>query len=213
MELTVRTMISLDGVTQAPGGPDEDRSGGFELGGWSMPYFDEDAAKGVRESFARADAFLLGRRTYEIFAGYWPQADPDNPIAAALNSLPKYVVSTTLTDLAWDGATLVEGDPIEAIAELKRRPGRELQVHGSVILTQSLLAAGLVDRLDLVVIPVALRSGARLFDGVVPPTKFRLAEATTTAKGAQLLTFVPDGAPVTSSFEDAPEPEGGPLIR
>jgi dihydrofolate reductase len=213
MELTVRTMISLDGVTQAPGGPDEDRSGGFELGGWSMPYFDEAAAGAVREGFGRADAFLLGRRTYEIFAGYWPHADPENPIAAALNSLPKHVVSTTLTDLSWDGASLVEGDPIKAVAELKSRPGRELQVHGSVILTQSLLAAGLVDRLDLVVIPVALGSGARLFDGAVPPTKFRLESATTTATGVQLLTYVPDGPPVTGSFESEPEPEGGPIIR
>jgi dihydrofolate reductase len=213
MELTARTMISLDGVTQAPGGPDEDRSGGFELGGWAMPYFEEESAASVREEFERADAFLLGRRTYEIFAGYWPHADPANPIAAALNSLPKHVVSTTLTDLSWSGASLVGGDPIEAIAELKRQPGGELQVHGSVILTQSLLAAGLIDRHHLVVIPVALRSGARLFDGPIPPTKYRLDQSSTTPTGVQLLTYLPDGAPVTGSFEDAPEPDNGPIIR
>ena len=124
MELTATTMMSLDGVTQAPGGPEEDTSGGFELGGWAMPYFGDDGAQSVRENFARADAFLLGRRTYEIFAAYWPHADPANPIAAALNSLPKHVVSSTLSELSWDGASLVEGDPIEAIAELKRRPRR-----------------------------------------------------------------------------------------
>jgi dihydrofolate reductase len=181
-----------------------------------MPYFEEDGAKSVRENFERADAFLLGRRTYEIFAAYWPHADPANPIGAALNGLPKHVVSSTLTDgdITWDGASLIEGgDPIEAIAELKRRPGRELQIHGSVVLTQSLLAAGLIDRHHLLVFPVALRSGARLFDGPVPPTKYRLDQASTTASGVQLLTYVPDGVPVTGSFEDAPEPESGPIIR
>jgi dihydrofolate reductase len=213
MELTATTMISLDGVTQAPGGPDEDTSGGFDLGGWVMPYFEDDGAKSVRENFERADAFLLGRKTYEIFADYWPHADPANPIGTALNSLPKHVVSTTLTDLAWPGASLIEGDPIEAIAELKRQPGRELQIHGSIILTQSLLAAGLIDRHHLLIFPVALRSGARLFDGPVPPTKYRLDQASTTSAGVQLLTYVPDGSPVTGSFEDAPEPDSGPIIR
>src|ERR1700761_7565247 len=110
MELTARTMISLDGVTQAPGGPDEDRSGGFELGGWSMPYFEEAGAAFVRENFSKADAFLLGRRTYEIFAGYWPKVGDENPIAAGLNSLPKHVVSSTLGELSWDGASLLDGE-------------------------------------------------------------------------------------------------------
>src|ERR1700744_6531921 len=154
MELTVTTMMTLDGVTQAPGGPEEDTSGGFDLGGWVMPYFDDDGAAFVRENIGRADAFLLGRKTYEIFASYWPQVGAENPIAAALNGLPKHVVSSTLTELTWDGASLLEGDLVEAVTELKRRPGRELQVHGSIELTQSLLAAGLVDRLDLRVYPV-----------------------------------------------------------
>src|ERR1700759_4953793 len=122
MELTATTMISLDGVTQAPGGPDEDTSGGFELGGWVMPYFEDDGAKSVRENFERADAFLLGRRTYEIFAAYWPGIDDANPIAAALNSKPKHVASGTLTELDWDGASLLHGELTEAVAELKRRP-------------------------------------------------------------------------------------------
>ena len=213
MELTATTMMSLDGVTQAPGGPEEDKRGGFALGGWSMPYFEDDGARFVRENFERADAFLLGRRTYEIFAGYWPGIDDANPIAAALNSMPKHVASSTLTDLSWDGASPLEGELTEAVAELKLRPGRELQVHGSVELTQALLAAGLVDRHHLLVFPVALRNGHRLFDGLVTPTKFRLDRASTTASGVQLLTLVPDGAVVTGSFEDAPEPSSGPIIR
>jgi dihydrofolate reductase len=200
-------------VTQGPGGPDEDRSGGFDLGGWAMPYFDDEGAMFQRENFARADAFLLGRRTYEIFAGHWPHVDDANPIAAALNSRPKHVVSSTLSDLRWDGAELVEGDLTAAVAELKRRPGRELQVHGSIELTQALLAASLVDRHHLLVIPVVLRSGAQLFNGPLPPTKLRLEQASTTTSGVQLLTYVPDGAPVTGSFEDSPEPDSGPIIR
>ncbi len=213
MELTVTTMMSLDGVTQAPGGPQEDTSGGFDLGGWAMPYFGEDGAKVIRENIERADAFLLGRRTYEIFAAYWPAASPENPIAAALNGRPKHVASSTLTELDWDGASLLEGDLVEAVTELKARPGRELQVHGSIELTQSLLAAGLVDRHDIRVYPVVLRRGFRLFDGAVEPTRFRLERSSTTAKGVQLLTFVPDGPPVLGSFEDQPEPDSGPIIR
>jgi dihydrofolate reductase len=213
MELTATTMMSLDGVTQAPGGPEEDTSGGFELGGWSMPYFDEVWAANVRENFQRADAFLLGRKTYEIFADYWPNADPANPIAGALNSLPKHVVSGTLGDLSWEGASLLEGELTEAVAELKSRPGRELQVHGSIELTQALLAAGLIDRHHLIVFPIALRSGARLFDGPIPPTKFRLEDSRTSTNGVHLLTLVPDGVPELGSFADTPEPEGGPVIR
>jgi dihydrofolate reductase len=213
MELTVTTMMSLDGVTQAPGGPQEDISGGFDLGGWVMPYFGDDGAAFVRQNFERADAFLLGRRTYEIFASYWPDADPENPIGATLNRLPKHVVSSTLTELDWDGSSLLEGDLVEAVRALKSRPGRELQVHGSIKLTQVLLAAGLVDRHHIMVFPVALRRGGRLFDGPVEPTKFRLECSSTTATGVQLLTFVPDGAPVLGSFEDQPEPESGPIIR
>jgi dihydrofolate reductase len=201
MELTVTTLMSLDGVTQAPGAPDEDRSGGFDLGGWAMPYIDEDGSKRVEEIFDRADAFLLGRKTYEIFAGYWPQVS-GNPIADALNGRPKHVVSSTLGELSWDGASLLDGDLLDAVAELKRRPGRELQVHGSVKLTQALLAAGLVDRHHLSVFPVALRSGRRLFDGAVPPTKLRVEESMTTAAGVQMLTCVPDGAPAQGHFPD-----------
>jgi dihydrofolate reductase len=200
MELTVTTMMSLDGVTQSPGAPEEDPSGGFELGGWAMPYFEEEAQNFVGGIFERADAFLLGRKTYEIFASYWPAQGDDDPISTALNSRPKHVVSSTLDELSWDGASLLDGDLIEAVAALKAQPGRELQVHGSIELTQALLAAGLVDRHYLEVLPVVLRGGARLFDGAVAPTKFRVEESSTSPTGVQLLTLVPDGEVVQGHF-------------
>lgn len=200
MDLTVTTMISLDGVTQSPGAPEEDPSGGFDLGGWAMPYFEEESNRHIDRIFERADAFLLGRKTYEIFASYWPAVGDQNPISTALNARPKHVVSSTLDELAWDGASLLEGELVEAVTALKARPGRELQVHGSIELAQALLAAGLVDRHHLTVIPVVLRSGRGLFGGPVPPSKFRLEEATTTPAGAQLLTLVPDGEVAQGHF-------------
>jgi dihydrofolate reductase len=200
MELTVTTMMSLDGVTQSPGAPEEDPSGGFDLGGWAMPYFEEESSRHIDRIFERADAFLLGRKTYEIFASYWPGVGDENPISTALNAKPKHVVSSTLGDLDWDGASLLEGDLVEAVEALKAQPGRELQVHGSVELTQALLAAGLVDRHHLTVIPVVLRDGRGLFEGAVPPSKLRLEEATTTPKGVQLLTYAPDGKVAQGHF-------------
>jgi dihydrofolate reductase len=200
MDLTVTTMMSLDGVTQSPGAPEEDPSGGFTLGGWAMPYFEAESSKHIDRIFERADAFLLGRKTYEIFASYWPGVGDENPISTALNAKPKHVVSGTLGDLDWDGASLLEGDLIEAVTALKAQPGRELQVHGSIELTQALLAAGLVDRHHLTVIPVVLRSGRGLFSGAVPPSKLRLEEATTTPTGVQLLTYAPDGEVVQGHF-------------
>src|SRR5215212_6369399 len=132
MKLTTTTNVSVDGVMQGLGGPDEDRRGGFERGGWAMPLFDNEAATLVNQIYQRADAFLFGRRTYEIFAPYWgAMADQgDNPIAAALNPRPKYVVSTTLTDPQWAETTVLSGDVVAAIGELKAKPGGELQVHG-----------------------------------------------------------------------------------
>jgi dihydrofolate reductase len=200
MDLTVTTMMSLDGVTQSPGAPEEDPSGGFGLGGWAMPYFEAESNRHVDAIFERADAFLLGRKTYEIFASYWPGVGDENPISTALNAKPKHVVSSTLGELDWDGASLLEGDLVEAVEELKARPGRELQVHGSVELTQALLAAGLVDRHHLTVLPIVLRGGRGLFEGAVTPSKFRLAEAKTTPNGVQLLTLVPDGEVVQGHF-------------
>lgn len=146
MKLTVTTFVSLDGVHQAPGGPEEDRTGGFELGGWSFTYADEDFGRIVTGWFEQADAFLLGRRTYDIFAAFWPLVtDEADPVASRLNALPKYVASRRLQSVDWQGAELLEGDVAEAVARLKAQPGRELQVHGSGDLLQTLMAHDLVD--------------------------------------------------------------------
>src|SRR3954471_22100153 len=164
MKLTTITNVSDDGVMQGLGGPDEDRSGGFERGGWAMPLFDNEAATFLGQVYQRADAFLFGRRTYEIFAGYWGAiTDPANPIAAALNKQPKYVASTTLIDPQWADTTVLSGDVAAAIGELKAKPGGELQVHGSGALIRWLLDNDLVDEINLFVCPVVVGQGTRLF--------------------------------------------------
>jgi dihydrofolate reductase len=201
MRLTVSTFLTLDGVMQAPGGPEEDRSGGFEHGGWSFPFVDEDFGRLVSGWFAQADAFLLGRRTYELFAAFWPQVtDPDDPVASRLNGLPKYVASRTLTKLEWQGARLLEGEVAEAVARLKDRPGRELQVHGSGDLLQTLMEHELVDEYRLFVYPVVVGSGRRLFrDGGVSRT-LKHIETTTTSAGVVVSTYARGGPLVVGSF-------------
>src|SRR5215218_7887466 len=165
MKLTTTTMVTVDGVMQGLGGPDEDRSGGFERGGWQAPLFDNEAGTFLNEVYQRADAFLFGRRTYEIFAGSWGAwADPgDNPIWTALNSRPKYVASTTLTDPRWAYTTVLSGDVAAAGADVKAKPGGELQVHGSGALIRWLLDNDLVDEMTLFVCPVVDGQGTRLF--------------------------------------------------
>ena len=202
MRLTMTTFLTLDGVLQAPGGPREDPSGGFAHGGWLVPYADADMGETVDRWFERADAFLLGRRTYEIFAAHWPRVtDPDDPIATRLNTLPKHVASRTLRELSWEGATVIEGDVAERVAELKRLPGRELQVHGSGGLGQTLLRHGLVDELRVLVFPVVLGTGRRLFaDGTVP-AGLRLLESRTTNTGALVAAYELGGPPAYGSFE------------
>jgi dihydrofolate reductase len=201
MKLTVTTFLSLDGVYQAPGGPEEDRTGGFELGGWSFPYNDDDAGSLIVDWFAQADAFLLGRRTYDIFAAYWPLVtDETDPIAGPLNSLPKYVASRTLGSVDWRGAELLQGDVPEAVARLKAQPGRELQVHGSGDLLQTLMAHDLVDEHRLFIHPLILGGGRRLFRDGLPPQSLKLAEATTTSTGVVVATYTRGGPVATGSF-------------
>jgi len=196
MRLTTVTHVSLDGVMQGLGGPDEDRRGGFERGGWALPLFTDDAAGFVNQAFQRADAFLFGRRTYEIFAGYWGViADANNPIAGPLNSRPKYVASSTLTDPRWANTTVLSGDVAEAIGDLKARPGGELQVHGSGNLVRWLFAQELVDEITLLTYPVVVGQGTRLFPEAGPDTALELVDFRSTATGVTIQVYRPAGRP------------------
>lgn len=202
MRLTMTMFLSLDGVAQAPGGPEEDRSGGFEQGGWLVPYADQDMGELVNGFFTGADAFLLGRRTYEIFAGSWPKVtDPSDPVASKLNNLPKYVASTTLTSAEWHNSTILTGDVAQRVAELKRQPGNELQVHGSIGLAQTLLAHELIDEYRLFVYPVVLGAGRRLFEEGATPAALKLVDVKTTGAGMVAHIYQPAGKPTYGSFE------------
>jgi dihydrofolate reductase len=202
MQLTVRTFLSVDGVYQGPGGPAEDRSGGFDRGGWLVPHFDEATGEFMNSIFQNVDAFLLGRRTYEIFAASWPKAtDPNDPVATKLNTLPKYVVSTTLTDPEWANSRVIEGDVADAIRDLKERDGGELQVHGSGQLVRFLLEHDLVDRLNLLVFPVIVGAGRRLFSDNGTATGLALGESRTTPSGVTISVYRPTGRPEFGEVE------------
>jgi dihydrofolate reductase len=194
-KLTVTTFLTLDGVYQAPGGPNEDRAGGFQHGGWVVPYFDDDMFGFINEVFTRADAFMLGRKTYEIFASHWPRVtDENDPVASALNRLPKYVASRSLKQADWRGTTIVRDGEKEA-SELKRRYAREVQIHGSGELIRTLLAKGLVDELNLLLFPVALGAGKRLFGSDTAPSAFGPAGTRTTSTGVVITTYRRTGKP------------------
>ena len=197
--LVVNMFTSLDGVLQGPGAPEEDREGGFEYGGWQAPYFDEESGKVIGDHFAGLEALLLGRKTYEIFAAFWPKQPATDPIAARLNGTPKYVASRTLDTLGWTNSSLLEGDVAEAVAQLKAQFGR-VDVIGSGDLVQTLLRNDLVDRLNLWMYPVLLGSGKRLFAEGTVPTALRLVESATFPKGAVLLTYERAGKPTFGSM-------------
>ncbi len=196
MKLTSTMFLSVDGVYQGPGGPTEDTSDGFDRGGWLVPHFDEPTGAFMDEVFGRVDAFLIGRRTYDIFAAYWPTAaDPSDPTANKLNALPKYVASTTLEDPTWEHTTVLDGDVADAVRELKQRDGDELQVHGSGMLVRYLLENDLLDELNLLVFPVIVGAGRRLFPEHGIATGLALTSTRTTPSGVVIATYRQAGRP------------------
>jgi dihydrofolate reductase len=206
MRLVLMQFSSLDGITQGPGAPDEDPSNGFSRGGWFVPYLDEAFIEITRRWVETADAFLFGRRTYTAFARDWPQMpDPDNPVAKSLNTLPKYVASNTLTDgeATWGPTTVLRGEIAAAAAELKGQPGRDLQIHGSTTLGRSLIDAGLVDELRLVVAPVIVGDGRRLFQDTDHSTGLRLVDTETTPPGLAVHTYAVDGPATFGTYDPA----------
>jgi len=192
MKLSATMMLTLDGVYQGPGGPDEDRRGGFDRGGWTAAYADADMWPVLVSMFERADALLLGRKTWEIWRPYWPNHD-DNEIGHAINVLPKYVPSTTLRDPTWPNTHVLAGDVELAIRELKAKPGRELQVHGSGELLRWLLERDLVDELNLRIYPVIVGDGLRLFPEHGQTHNLELIDSQTTSTGVMVQTFRPAG--------------------
>jgi len=196
MKLTTTTQMSVDGVMQANGGRHPILDPGMERGGWARPLFDNEAMTFVDQTYQRADAFLFGRRTYELFAGYWGvREDLENPIVGALNTKPKYVASTTLTDPQWANTTALSGDLAAAIRELKSKPAGELQVHGSAILTRWLLENDLVDEMNLLIVPVVVGQGMRMFPDTGPDIALDLIDSRAFPKGITLQVYRPTGRP------------------
>ena len=195
MKLTTTTQVSIDGVMQGPGGPEEDERGVFERGGWA--HFDDEAGTAMGEIYRRADAFLFGRRTYEIFAGSWGAwPDPgDDPIWKALHTQPKYVASNTLTKPRWANTTVLSGEIAAAVRELKAKSGRELQVHGSGVLFRWLFDNGLVDEMNLFIFPVVVGQGTRLFPATGPDVALDVVDSRVTPKGVTIQVYRPTGRP------------------
>ena len=198
-KLLVNTFLTLDGVMQAPGGPEEDRSGGFVHGGWSVNYWDERMGEVMGEALSRPFALVLGRRTYDIFAAHWPHASEEEG-AATFNEATKYVASRSNPTLEWANSELIEGDAAEGVAALKAEDGPELQVHGSSDLLQTLVRHGLVDEFRLWVFPVVVGSGKRLFGDGTSAAGLRLVDSTVSSTGVVMGTYEPAGELVTGSF-------------
>jgi dihydrofolate reductase len=206
-KLKVTTFLTLDGVMQAPGGPEEDPSGGFRHGGWSVSYWDDQLSQEMAEFMGRPYELLLGRKTYEIFAAYWPQST--DPGADGLNSARKHVASTTLRSVTWNNSTLIKGDVPAYVTNLKQQSGPEIQVHGSGQLIQTLLQDDLVDEFHLLVFPIVLGSGKRLFAGGTVPAAFKSRDVKTTGTSVIIATYARSGAVKYGSFapEEAPAAE------
>jgi dihydrofolate reductase len=199
-KIVVSEFLTLDGVMQAPGAADEDRSGGFEAGGWQLAYFDNVFADAVMEGLAATGGFLLGRRTYEIFAGHWPKQPAEDPLAGTFNDLPKYVVSTTLSEpLAWQNSILIRADAAGAIAKLKEQDGKQIQVIGSGELVQTLIRDGLVDEYRLMIHALVLGGGKRLFREGGSPARLKLIDSKATGTGVLILTYAPSGEGVAAA--------------
>jgi dihydrofolate reductase len=200
MKLTTVTMITLDGVLQGLGGAQEDHRGGFERGGWLRNASDDESRAALTEIYARADAFLFGRWTYDLFAGYWGTIqDPDDPFGGPLNRQPKYVASNTLSEATWPNTTVLSGDVAAAVRESKAKPGGELQVHGSGALVRWLLANDLVDEMILFVCPVIVGQGSRLYPENGPDTALDLVGSRSTPNGVTIQTYRPTGRPQYAS--------------
>ncbi|MGW2277077.1 dihydrofolate reductase family protein [Streptomyces sp. NPDC001770] len=199
MRLVLQEFVSLDGVSQGPGSPDEDTSDGFTGGGWFVPHLDETFERVAADWLGRADAFLFGRRTYENFARDWPEMT-DHPNARILNGSPKYVASRTLTGAGWAPTTILSGDVPAQVAALKRQPGRELQIHGSARLGHCLLSAGLVDEVRLAIAPVVVGRGRRLFPDGGTPVGLRLLHHGTTPRGVAVHVYEPTGRPEYGTY-------------
>jgi dihydrofolate reductase len=198
-KLTVNTFMTLDGVMQAPGGPEEDPSGGFDLGGWSVNYWDEQMGQVMDEFMGKPFDLVLGRKTYEIFAAHWPHVT-DDPAAKALNDATKYVASRTLSSLDWANSVLIEGDVPEGVAAIKKQNGPELQVHGSGNLIQTLLRHELVDEFRLWTFPLVVGTGKRLFPDGTIPAGLKLTDSKVSTTGVVIATYEPAGEIVTGSF-------------
>lgn len=198
-KIVVLSFISLDGVMQAPGGPEEDTSGSFKYGGWTVPYWDDFSGDVMGEQMGMPFDLLLGRKTYDIFAGYWPEQDPES-LSTPFNKVTKYVVSDSSPRLDWEKSVLIDGDVVAKLKELKQQDGPMLQVHGSGNLIQTLLANDLVDELWLKIFPVTLGSGKRLFADGTMPAAFELMESQTSPKGVIFASYKRSGDVRTGSF-------------
>ena len=199
-KIVVLSFISLDGVMQAPGGPEEDTSGGFKYGGWTVPFADDVSGKMMIEQLSMDFDLLLGRKTYDIFANYWPKQDPKHPVAEPFNKATKYVVSGSSPRLTWEKSELIEGDIVPKLKKLKNGDGPMLQVHGSGNMIQTLLSNDLVDELWLKTFPVTLGKGKRLFDGGQIPATFELTDCKATPKGVIYANYKRAGEVKTGSF-------------